>query len=96
MGTTEITIISILGGLLLISLYIIRNLLKKAEQAEDIVIGYFQYLDSISRTVELASEKMEQDHLLKAFESDDEIGFFFKQLKDIQEILNNFIIKKNG
>lgn len=96
MGTTAIIIISILGVLLLTSLYVIVNLLKKNEASEDIVVGYFKYLDSISRVIELTSTKMKQSHLVEAFQSDDDIGFFFKQLNDIQEILNKFIIKKNG
>lgn len=86
--------ISILSVLVVILGYTTFNLLRKNEKAEDIVVGYLIYLDKISKTIEAADEKLKKLDHLGAFESDDEVGFFFKQVKKIQEILNEFKLKK--
>jgi hypothetical protein len=66
------------------------NLLKKQEKAEDILIEYMTYLDNLSRIVEVSDKKIREIDHKQSFESDDEIGFFFKSIKQIQEILNEF------
>tara|TARA_B110000977_G_scaffold199553_1_gene287270 strand:+ start:4400 stop:4690 length:291 start_codon:yes stop_codon:yes gene_type:complete len=70
------------------------NLLRKNEKAEDIVVGYLEYLDKMSRVIEIADAKLKKVDAKGAFASDDEIGFFFKQVKQIQDILNEFKLKK--
>ena len=66
------------------------NLLKKQEKAEDILIEYMTYLDNLSRIVEVSDKKIREIDHKQSFESDDEIGFFFKSIKQIQDILNEF------
>tara|TARA_R110002012_G_scaffold4681_2_gene21526 strand:+ start:3061 stop:3354 length:294 start_codon:yes stop_codon:yes gene_type:complete len=92
--TTLFVIIAILSILVLVLGYTTFNLLKKNERAEDIVLGYLDYLDKISRVIEVADKKIKKIDLKGSFESDDEIGFFFKQIKQIQEILNDFQLKE--
>tara|TARA_B100000900_G_scaffold377550_1_gene361073 strand:- start:110 stop:385 length:276 start_codon:yes stop_codon:yes gene_type:complete len=70
------------------------NLLRKNEKQEDILLGYLEYLDNISRVIEVSDEKIKKIDIKGSFEGDDEIGFFFKNIKQIQEILNDFNIKK--
>tara|TARA_R110000803_G_scaffold116939_1_gene185472 strand:+ start:2324 stop:2599 length:276 start_codon:yes stop_codon:yes gene_type:complete len=70
------------------------NLLRKNEKQEDILLGYLQYLDNISRAIEVSEEKIKKVDIKGSFEGDDEIGFFFQTIKQIQEILNDFNIKK--
>tara|TARA_R100001591_G_scaffold117037_1_gene135453 strand:+ start:2402 stop:2677 length:276 start_codon:yes stop_codon:yes gene_type:complete len=70
------------------------NLLRKNEKQEDILLGYLKYLDNISRVIEVSDEKIKKLDIKGSFESDDEIGFFFKTIKQIQDILNDFNIKK--
>jgi hypothetical protein len=70
------------------------NLLRKNEQAEDIVVGYLIYLDKISKVIEVSDETLKKIDYKGSFESDDEVGFFFQQIKQIQEILNDFDLKK--
>ena len=70
------------------------NLLRKNEKQEDILLGYLKYLDNISRIIEVSEEKMKQIDIKGSFEGDDEVGFFFKGIKQIQEILNDFNVKK--
>mgnify|MGYP003991714327 FL=1 len=70
------------------------NLLRKNEKQEDILLGYLKYLDNISRIIEVSNEKIKKIDIKGSFEGDDEVGFFFKNIKQIQEILNDFNIKK--
>lgn len=90
----EIAIITILSVLVVILGYTTFNLLRKNEKAEDIVVGYLLYLDKISRVIELSDEKLKQIDYKGTFKSDDEVGFFFEQIKSIQQILNDFKLKK--
>ena len=62
--------------------------------AEDIVVSYLQYLDKISRVIEVSEKRIKDVDIKGSFEGDDEVGFFFKTIKDIQKILNDFNIKK--
>jgi hypothetical protein len=79
-------IILVLGGL-------VFNLLKKLEKAEDILYSYLEYLNKISKVIELSDKKMKEIDYKGSFSSDDEIGFAFKQIKEIQDILNEFTLK---
>ena len=90
---TTIVIIA-LSVLVVILGFTTLNLLRKNEKAEDILVGYLEYLDKISRVIEAADAKVKQIDIRGSYESDDEIGFFFKQIKKIQEILNEFQLKK--
>ncbi len=93
METTTIIIISI-SVLAAVLLFTTFNLLRKNERAEDIVVGYLIYLDQISKVIEASDEKLKKIDQKESFKSDDEIGFFFEQVKKIQEILNEFKLKK--
>ena len=70
------------------------NLLRKNEKQEDILVGYLDYLDKLSRVIEVADEKMKDIDSRGTFKSDDEVGFFFQQIKGLQDILNDFQLKK--
>tara|TARA_Y100000592_G_scaffold9521_1_gene13361 strand:+ start:1045 stop:1338 length:294 start_codon:yes stop_codon:yes gene_type:complete len=70
------------------------NLLKKNENQEDILASYLLYLDRISRVIELSDERLKKIDEKGSFESDDEIGFFFKEVKEIQKVLNEFQVKE--
>ncbi len=70
------------------------NLLKKNEKAEDIVVGYVEYLDRLSRVIEISDKKLKQLDSTGAFKADDEVGSIFKGIQQIQEILNEFNVRK--
>tara|TARA_Y100000004_G_scaffold182376_1_gene229056 strand:- start:338 stop:616 length:279 start_codon:yes stop_codon:yes gene_type:complete len=89
-----ITAIVILSILVIILGYTTINLMRKNEVAEDIVVNYLQYLDKISRVIEVSEKRLKDVDIKGSFEGDDEVGFFFKTIKDIQNILNDFNIKK--
>jgi hypothetical protein len=68
----------------------VLNLVRKQEKAEDIVVSYMEYLDKLSRVIEISDKKLNELDHKGSFKSDDEIGFFFKSIQQIQDILNDF------
>ena len=90
-----IIIITILSVLVVILGFTTINLLRKNERAEDIVVGYLIYLEKISKIIEISDEKLKKIDYKGSFRSDDEVGFFFEQIKKIQDILNDFKLKKS-
>ncbi len=70
------------------------NLLKKTETAEDIVLNYLLYLDKISKVIDISDKRLKKIDAKGTFKSDDEVGFFFEEIKQIQNILNDFNMKK--
>ena len=88
-----ITLIIILGLAVVILGYTTFNLLRKNEKQEDILTGYMSYLNKISETIESSDKKLKEVDIKGSFKSDDEIGFFFEQIKTIQTALNSFVVK---
>jgi len=89
-----ITFLFIVIGLITsISILIIRNMVLKFEKQQTILISYLKYLNEISTIIEISDKNLREIDARGHFEADDEIGWFFKRVKDIQEILNNFQIK---
>jgi hypothetical protein len=62
----------------------------KNEQAEDIIMSQDTFISKFMDTVNKADAKLKQIDHKGSFESDDEIGFFFKEVKNIQATLNEF------
>jgi len=95
-----ITLICILTCLIFILAYTTFNLLRKNEKLEDMIEnqskilgGYMSYLNKISDIIDHSSKRLKEIDNKGSFESDDEIGFFFEQVKSIQQVLNQFNIK---
>ena len=88
-------VITVLSVLVVILGFTTINLLRKNERAEDIVVGYLVYLEKISKVIEISDEKLKKIDYKGSFNSDDEVGFFFEQIKKIQEILNDVKLKKS-
>ena len=70
--------------------YTTFNLLKKNEKAEDLILNYEGYVRNLSTTLSLADKKLKDIDVKGLFDSDDEIGWFFNHVKDIQNDLNKF------
>ena len=85
--------IVILSLMVVILGYTTFNLLRKNEKQEDILIGYMSYLNKISDIIEMSDKKLKEVDARESFKSDDEVGFFFDSIKQIQSILNQFNIK---
>ena len=86
--------IVLLSIIVVVFVFTTINLLKKNEKQEDILLGYLKYLDNISRVIEVSDDKIKKTDIKGSFEGDDEVGHFFKTIKQIQEVLNDFNIKK--
>tara|TARA_B100002019_G_scaffold186410_1_gene160958 strand:+ start:465 stop:713 length:249 start_codon:yes stop_codon:yes gene_type:complete len=78
--------ISILSALLIISLFSIRNLLKKNEELEDFIVKQSEAIDACNTRLTQIDDK-------GFFIADDEIGWFFTEVKKIQEALNEFRLR---
>ena len=89
-----ITTIVILSLIVVVLGFTTINLLRKNEKQEDILLGYLKYLDNISRVIEVSDDKIKKTDIKGSFEGDDEVGHFFQTIKQIQEVLNDFNIKK--
>jgi hypothetical protein len=87
-------IITTLVILLFICIFIIYNLYKKLIVAETVTSSYFNYLDSVSRIIEFINNKVEELDKTDSFKSDDEIGFFFNEIKKLNSLLSDFTLKK--
>jgi len=87
-------IISVLSVLVVVFGFTTFNLLRKNEKQEDILAEYLTYLDRLSRTIEVSDKKLKEIDRAGTFKSDDEVGYFFKSIQGIQDILNDFKLKR--
>ena len=94
--TTTLYIISgIIVGIILILSYIIRNLLIKVEKYEDVTIDQTQYLQNISNLIGDSKKHLNKLDEGGVFQSDDEVGYFFKQMKLVQKELDRYMLPEN-
>jgi len=87
-------IISILSAIILVCSYIIYNLYRKLVIAETVTSSYFNYLDRVSKVLEFVNSKVEELDSTDSFKSDDEIGFFFNEIKKLNSLLSDFTLTK--
>lgn len=85
----------ILSIIIVILLIAIRNLLLKNEKYEDIVRDQTQYLQNISNAVGEGQKHLQNLDEKGVFQSDDEVGYFFEQLKYVQDELNRYMLPEN-
>ncbi len=87
-------IIYVVVTLLCASLYACYNLFRKTEKLEKLVDDQNTYIDRISELIETSNKKISESEIANAFKTDDEIGFFFETLQEIQSQLNSFKTRK--
>lgn len=93
--TTFYIISGILVGIILILSYIIRNLLLKVENYEDVTIDQTQYLQNISNLIGDSKKHLTKLDERGVFQSDDEVGYFFQQLQLVQKELDRYMLPEN-
>ena len=81
-----ITLSIILTLVITTSFFVIRNLIQKNEQLED-------FISKQSDAINACDQRLKQLDDKNMFYSDDEIGWFFKEVQKIQEALNEFTLK---
>jgi len=91
--TLAIVLINIGIVILGTGIYAIINLVKKNEKLEDIAIKQNEYIVSITSIIKESDKKLQEIDSRGTFQSDDEIGWFFKQVKEIQDIINEYKIQ---
>lgn len=77
----------------IIEAFVIANLLKKVEIYEDDIEYKNQFFDKLKLLVEESSDKMKTMDSLGLYESDDETGFFFRNIKNISVTLSGYFLK---
>ena len=90
-----ITTIIILSILLVISVFVNINQLRKQEAHTDYIeelensnTEYYTFFQRLKTQVGESNSKLRQIDRLGSFEADDETGFAFRELKDIYDDLN--------
>lgn len=91
-----IYLVIVLSLLVSVLLYTTLNLLRKNEKQEDVLATYLNYMDMLSKNIEYMDKRLEQIDGKGIFKSDDEIGWFFDQVKVMQNKLNNFKLIDDG
>ena len=94
----NVTLYIIIGILVAISgtlVYIIRNLMVKVEKYEDVTVEQTQYLQNISNIIGESNKHLQNLDEKGVFQSDDEVGEFFNQMKAVQEQLNDYMLPQN-
>ena len=94
METIPIIIISVLGVLVVILGVTTWNLLRKVEKTEDIILNYNTFIEEYSKQIDIADKRLKQIDEKNLFKSDDEIGWFFDNLKRLQNDLSKFKINQ--
>ena len=79
----EIILVILLTLSISISFVAIRNLIKKNEVMED-------FINNQSDAIAACDTRLKQIDQKGVFYADDEIGWFFEEVKKIQEALNEF------
>ena len=82
----EIILIILLTLSVSISFVAIRNLIKKNELMED-------FINKQSDAIAACDTRLKQIDQKGVFYADDEIGWFFEEVKKIQDALNEFRMK---
>jgi len=65
-------------------------LIRRNKALENAVIQQKQYIDAISIIIANSDAKLKELDVLGAFQADDEVGTFFTNLAEIQNIINEF------
>lgn len=74
-----------------IFIYTTFNLLKKNERLEDSIINQQQLIEDLASSILDCDKRINELDSLGAFKSDDEIGWFFNEVKIMTERLKLFI-----
>ena len=79
----------------IVSVAAIRNLLIKVEKYEDITADQAQYLQNISNLIADSQKHLKSLDERGVFQSDDEVGYFFEQMQNVQNELDRYMLPEN-
>ena len=75
--------------------YATFNLLRKNEKAEDIIVSQQVFINKVDEHVTFSEKRLKQIDEKGMFKSDDEIGWFFNEIKVLQKGLSQFKTNTN-
>ena len=90
-----ISTIIILSVLIVILLIAIRNLMIKVEKYEDITVEQTKYLQNISNTIRDSQKHLKNLDEKGVFQGEDEVGYFFNQMMNVQKELDRYMLPQN-
>ncbi len=93
--TTLYIISGILVGITIILSYIVYNLLRKVENYEDVTQEQAKYMRNVSNLLVESQKHLNNLDERGVFKSDDEVGYFFENLKLIQKTLDQYQLPDN-
>jgi predicted PurR-regulated permease PerM len=79
--------------LLATAIYVIRNLLRKVEKLEDLVLEREEYTDALQILIKNFMDENQEVLEKYKMENDSELGDMFKSLIKLQETLKSFTNK---
>ena len=83
-------LIGILGFSVVVLGFTTFNLLNKNEKAEDIIVSYQEHINNLNEEIIKSEKRLNEIDQRGLFKSDDEIGWFFNEVKKIQKSLSRF------
>ena len=83
-------IIGILGFSVVVLGFTTFNLLNKNEKAEDIIVSYQEHISNLNEEIIKSEKRLNEIDQRGIFQSDDEIGWFFNEVKKIKRNLAKF------
>ena len=86
MTTLSIILLVLLAIIITSSFFMIKNLIIKNETLED-------FIAKQSEAIQACNQRLKEIDDKNIFYSDDQIGWFFKEVQKIQEELNEFTLK---
>ena len=89
-------ILSVLIVTLVILKYTTLNVLKKLEKCEDIILSQDEYIRKIQEAITFSENKIKEIDEKGIFKSDDEIGWFFNNIKQIQDFISDYKLNRNA
>lgn len=87
----ELVLINLGVVIFFVLAYIFWNLLRKVEKLESIIEIQEKYITDFYNLVKQSELKIKEIDSKQLFQSDDEVGFFFTNIKNIQEALSDYI-----
>ena len=81
----------ILSVLILILGYTTWTQMRRVESLEDVIADYEVWIDEFIKRIDIMDEQLKQIDAKGTFEADDEVGTFFKSLRELQARITNFI-----
>jgi len=91
-----IIVIILLSVALAGTLFIIYNLLRKYEQGEEYIENLETWVKGFSKTITDMNREIKKIDNKGSFSADDEVGYFFKELKSIISKLDTLGEENDG